>query len=129
MKKVIKEQELKDKVAKMTPEERKEFLQTMKERSKLQSELTRASKETREATPKEIVYSQLATENPGQWAIDWTTNKTGDLLGENPKIRNRALRQIPGMRFVYPFLAEQETEQQKADREARESVNSLLGTL
>lgn len=129
MKKVIKEQELKDKVAKMTPEERKEFLQTMKERSKLQSELTRASKETREATPKEIVYSQLATENPSQWAIDWTTNKTGDLLGENPKIRNRALRQIPGMRFVYPFLAEQETEQQKADREARESVNSLLGTL
>lgn len=129
MKKVIKEQELKDKVAKMTPEERKEFLQTMKERSKLQSELTRASKETREATPKEIVYSQLATENPSQWAIDWTTNKTGDLLGENPKIRNRALRQIPGMRFVYPFLAEQETEQQKADREARENVNSLLGTL
>ena len=129
MKKVIKEQELKDKAAKMTPEERKEFLQTMKERTKLQSELTKASKETREATPKEIVYSQLATENPKQWVIDWTTNKTGDLLGENPKIRNRAVRQIPGMRFAYPFLAEQETEQQKADREAREKVNELLGSM
>ena len=56
-----------------------------------------------------------------------TTNKVGDFLGENPKMRNRAVRSLPGGRFIYPFLEEQETEQQKADREAREQVYDLLG--
>lgn len=114
---------------KKTDKELQEIVNRTEEISKLQGELTKGTKQTREATPKEIVYSQLASENPKQWVIDLTTNKTGDLLGENPKIRNRALRQIPGMRYVYPFLAEQETEQQKADREAREKVNELLGSM
>lgn len=116
-------------LVKKSDKELQEIVAKTEEISKLQGELTKGSKAIREKSPKEMVYSQLASENPKQWTIDWTTNKTGDLLGENPKIRNRALRQIPGMRFAYPFLAEQETEQQKADREAREKVNELLGTL
>lgn len=62
------------------------------------------------------------------WFVDFGSNKAGDLLGENPRMRNRAIRTLPGGRFVYPYLQElSETEEQKKNKETRQQVYDLLG--
>lgn len=124
---VKKSQILREKQAakELEQEGEKAFKDRLKEESKKKSDLTKASKATRNATAAELIGMEF---NPNKmWAVDFTTNKVGDFLGENPKMRNRAVRSLPGGRFIYPFLEEQETEQQKADREAREQVYDLLG--
>lgn len=124
LKKLIKEEELAEKLKKMSPEEKKKFLETMKERSKLQSELTKGAKETRELTPGEVAKQQFTP--TGKWALDYGSNKMGDIMSEDPRQQNRAIRLIGGRTFA-PYLIDFVKPQRDADDDEREKLYNLLG--
>ena len=107
------------------PDQWQNYSQMWQERlSKLTKEAKSKEPKPRARTAKDLVEYAATQNAPG--ALNVTTNRTGDVLSEDPRFQNRALRLLGGRTFA-PYLIDFTKEARTEDEKERKKVYDLLG--